>query len=289
MIDSTFARWLYAAVGLNVHRIMEHSKLKKEIEDNIKRLSRGLMQSEYSLAYKAYKNLYNYGHSALNPLQGKILEVDWSHSRYKELSKYVSGIFSLIHDIDEETADKIRRSLSTDGCPKHIQAIIDSTCEFSVKNYLRYQVSGIDIFEHRKITKKCNIQSYMEKWLSNVAEGDLSDISLLYIIRRDDIVNWAGTYTPVLFKITVLWNNPYKEGSILFKLFSIFTEHTLYHEIGHHAHRHTFKQDRPDKEKEADRYAYQIMKKSHPKLSIFAKILSKLGMKSERNYYRWGL
>jgi len=247
------------------------------------------MQSDYSLAYRGYKNLYRLGHSALDTLVEKIYEIDWSHSKYKELSKYISGIFSLIHDIDEETADSVRKRLTTDGCPKHIRALLDSTCRFSVKNYFRYKVRGIDIFEHRKIKKKCNIQYHIENWLSNIEEGDLADISRLYIIRKDDVVSWAGTYTPVIFKITLLWDIPYKEGSILFKVSSLTTEQTLYHELGHHAHRHNFKQDRSDKEREADRYAYLMMRRTHPILSIFANAFSKLGMKSERNYYRWGL
>ena len=43
-----------------------------------------------------------------------------------------------------------------------------------------------------------------------------------------------------------------------------------YHEIGHHVHRHTFGQD-PDQEREADQYAANILKKSHPLLRIIVR------------------
>jgi hypothetical protein len=39
----------------------------------------------------------------------------------------------------------------------------------------------------------------------------------------------------------------------------------LYHEIGHHIHRHTFGED-PDQEREADKYVGRIFAKIHPLL-----------------------
>ena len=267
---------------------MNCADIENEIRDNIKTLSRGLIQSNYQEAYEGYKNLYSLGQVALEPLKAKIGEIDWSQSKYKELSKYVSGIFSLIHDIDENVADNILEKLTTDGCPDHIKALLRSTCEFSLKNYKKYKIRGIEIFEHKEIKKGCIIQDLIGKWLKSVTENDLSDISRLYIIRKEDIDNWAGTYTPVLFKIAVVWDNPYKANSLRFWLFSLFTEHTLYHEIGHHIHRHKFGTD-ADQEKEADRYASKIISNNHRYLSYLVNFLSKLGLKSNTNYYRWGL
>jgi hypothetical protein len=46
---------------------------------------------------------------------------------------------------------------------------------------------------------------------------------------------------------------------------NIRTEIVLYHEIGHHVHRHTFGED-PDQEREADKYAGRIFANIHPLL-----------------------
>ncbi len=137
------------------------------------------------------------------------------------------------------------------------------------------------------INSKCDIGFYLKVWLGNIPKNDLESISRLYVISRDKI-NASGTYTPVLNAIALLWENRYKDKSLLFKLSALVTEKVLYHEIGHHANRHNFGTD-PDQEKEADRYAFHIMKKSHPYLFYMLKPLSKLGFKSKRNYYRWGL
>ena len=266
---------------------METRHIEKSIQEHFKTLSRGLMQPSYKDAYQAYNVLYDMGHPVIPLLKKKLLETDWSNSKYKELSGYISGLFSLLHDIDEDEASIVAEKIISNRCPNHIKAILKSVLDFSLKNYKKYHIRGIDIFEHKLVKAKCNIQFYLENWLSNVPENDLEDISRLYVINRQKI-NAAGTYTPILKIIALLWENPYKEKSFLFKFFALFTEKVLYHEIGHHANRHDFGID-ADQEKEADKYAYKILQITHPYLASFSKIISKLGFKSKRNYYRWGL
>ena len=266
---------------------MEKLDIDKSIQENFKKLSRGLMQPSIPVAFEAHKNLYEIGKPVIPLLKEKILEVDWSNSKYKELSGYISGLYSLLHDLDEKEAYSVCNNVISNGCPKHIKAILQSVNQFSVNNYKRYRLRGIEIFEHKLINPKCDIGSYLDKCLGNIPKCDLDKISRLYVITRDKI-NASGTYTPVINAIALLWENRHKDKSLLFKISALFTEKVLYHEIGHHVNRHNFGID-PDQEKEADRYAFQIMKKSHPYLVYFLRILSKLGFKSNRNYYRWGL
>jgi hypothetical protein len=260
--------------------------IEKLIQETFKLLSIGLMQPLHHKAYPAYKKLYEIGQPAVPVIKTKILETDWSRSKYKELSAYFSGLFSLLYDIDEDEAKSVGEKIIKNECPKHIKAIIQSTFAFSLKNYKRYQLRGVEVFEHKLIKSKCNIKSYLDEWLSNVPEGDLDEINRLYVINREKI-NASGTYTPILKIVALLWDNHYKEKSLSFKFFALITEQVLYHEIGHHVNRHDFGID-ADQEREADKYAFQIIKKSHPYLVIFLKLLSKIGFKSKTNYYRWG-
>ncbi|CAB1074479.1 hypothetical protein D1AOALGA4SA_2298 [Olavius algarvensis Delta 1 endosymbiont] len=133
---------------------------------------------------------------------------------------YISGLFSLLHDLDEDEAKIIGESIISDGCPKHIKAILKSVFEFSLKNYTKYQIRGLDIFEHKLVEAKCDIASYLERWLNNVPGYDLEEISRLYVINRIKI-NASGTYTPVLKVIALLWENQYKEKSLPFKFFTL--------------------------------------------------------------------
>lgn len=248
------------------------------------------MQSNYSIAFEGYKGLYAYGQEVIPVLRELLLSIDWSKSKYKELSKYLAGIFSLIHDIDETQADSIQKALNENGCPKHIIALINSKKGFSTKNYTKYKSNGVEVFEHNRIKKKCDIRKYIDAWLKNIPDKDLNEISRLYIVSHKDVEGGnAGTYTPGLFKIALGWDNPYKENTFLFKISALMTEKVLYHEIGHHAYRHNSSQHTSDKEKEADRYAYKIMRQNHNILHLFTRFLNKIGFKNQRNYYRWGL
>ena len=79
---------------------------EQDIEKSLKILSRGLMQADYTTAYKGYKALYQIGVPALPTLETVIEQTDLSKKMYKEISRYVTGIFSLINDIDEESKPK---------------------------------------------------------------------------------------------------------------------------------------------------------------------------------------
>ena len=60
---------------------------------------------------------------------------------------------------------------------------------------------------------------------------------------------------------------------------NLITESTLYHEIGHHVHRHTFGQD-AEQEKEADDYADRIMINSNKIFFRIARLLKKPSTKT---------
>ena len=88
-----------------------------------------------SLIFEAHKNLYELGKPLIPIIKEKLLEIEWSKSNYKELSKYVSGFYSLLHDLDEDEAELVGQKIISNGCPKQIKAIIQSVNQFSVKNY----------------------------------------------------------------------------------------------------------------------------------------------------------
>jgi len=189
---------------------MKNMDIDNSIQENFKKLFRGLIQPSYPVAYEAHKNLYKIGRPVIPILKEKILEIDWSNSKYKELSGYISGLYSLLHDLDEDEANCVGKNVISNGCPKHIKAILQSINQFSVKNYKRYRLRGIEIFEHKLINPKCDIGFYLDKWLGNIPECDLEKISRLYIIKRDKI-NASGTYTPFLNAIALLWENRHKD------------------------------------------------------------------------------
>jgi hypothetical protein len=250
--------------------------LEQEINDHIKTLSRGLMQTNYSVAYQGYNALYRIGEPIIPCLKETILKTDWSNTKYKELSFYLTGVVCLIHDINEEEGKKIIEHVVSNGCPSHIKALLHSLSHFSAADFIKYEVRNIVILAHKDVTAKYDIKPFIEKWLENIPEHDLSELVRIYVVRTEDI-DASGTYTPMLYKIALAWNNTFKANSLVFKLFLLSTEHTFYHEIGHHICRHTFGQD-PVQEKEADDYAAKIMSKAHLRIGRLVKLLRAIGI-----------
>jgi len=82
--------------------LIRNIDIGKTIQDELNNLSRGLMQRSYPVSFEAHKNLYEIGRPVIPVLREKLLEIDYSNSKYKELSGYVSGLYSLLHDLDED-------------------------------------------------------------------------------------------------------------------------------------------------------------------------------------------
>ena len=250
--------------------------LEQEINGHIRTLSRGLMQINYSVAYQGYNALYRIGQPVIPYLKETILKTDWSNTKYKELSFYLTGFVCLIYDINEAEGKEIIQHVVSSSCPSHIKALLHSLSQFSEVDFIKYEVRNIVVLAHKDITTKCDIKPFIGKWLENIPEHDLRELVRIYIVRPEDI-EASGTYTPMLYKISLAWDNTFKAKSLLFKLLLLSTEHTFYHEIGHHICRHTFGQD-PVQEKEADDYAAKIMSKAHPRIGRFVKLLRTMGI-----------
>ncbi len=250
--------------------------LEEEIHGHIRTLSRGLMQSNYSIAYQGYNALYRIGEPAIPHLKEIILKTDWSSTKYRELSLYLTGLVCLIHDISENEGKQVIRHIVTNGCSPHVKALLDSLSQFSEKDFIKYNVGHVAVLEHKEIIAKCAIRPLIEKWLGNIPEHDSRELVRILIVRNQDL-DAAGAYTPMLHKITLAWDDTSAANSLALKLFLLSTEHTFYHEIGHHICRHTFGQD-PVQEKEAENYAAKIMSKAHPRIGRLVKLLRIIGV-----------
>ena len=84
-----------------------------------------------------------------------------------------------------------------------------------------------------------------------------------FVCNNRGKIDAAGTYTPAINSIALLWENRFKEGSLSFKLSALSAEKVLYHEIGHHKYGHKFGID-ADQERQVDTYAFTLMQNAHP-------------------------
>ncbi|HEX8147246.1 MAG TPA: hypothetical protein VF591_08715 [Pyrinomonadaceae bacterium] len=251
---------------------------------SLRTLIRGLAQNSLGEAYEGYKALYKVGAPAIPQVREAVLKSNWSKLKYGNEARYVSGLFSLIHDIDEAEARSVADRLKNGGCAPAVARILDSVCAFTLSDYDRYSVCGAEVFEHKRLVTRQNVRALLQRWLKNVPAEDLREVERIFILRKEDFEGW-GDYTPVLFRINIVWDNPSRRWSPMSHVNNFIIERTLYHEIGHHAHRHTFGQD-PEQEEAAERYADRIMSGSGHWYSRVGRLLgahSNKGISRTRN------
>lgn len=254
----------------------EHdSQLNQHINRSLKTLIRGLAQNNVAEMYEGYKALFQAGKTAVPQIREAVLKSNWSKLKYPNEVRSVSGLVNLIHDIDEAEARRIAGRLKNNGCDLAVARILDSICEFTLADYTQYDVCGIKIFEHQKLVTKQNVRAKLERWLKNVPGEDLKEIERIYILRAEDLKS-MGDYKPILYRINLVWDNPSSWWSPMSWVNNFVVESTLYHEIGHHVHRHTFGQD-PNQEKEAEKYSDRMMANSNHLLFRIGRLLCARG------------
>lgn len=259
----------------------QSDELDRRIRRNLKILISGLTQDDVKAAYEGHRELFRVGASALPQLRDAVLKSNWKNVRRANEISYVSGLVNLIHDIDEAEAKDVTDRLKRGGCAPAVRSILDSICRFTLADYAPYVVCEVKIFEHRNLDAKQSVRATLEQWLRNVPGEDLKGIERIYVLRKEDLES-LGSYRPILHSINLVWDNPSWRLNPMYWIDLLITEHTLYHEIGHYVHRHTFGQD-PKQEREAEQYADRLLERSpHPQMRFVRALGSVIRFVSHR-------
>lgn len=241
----------------------------------------GLVQNSNETIFKNYKKLYEIGEDSLPPLIEAILPHDWSKIENKSQMRLLSGIVSLINDINEDTCKETAERIITKGCTQAVKQCLNSITSFSLNNYISYTMNDVKVYISNDLKNEKHIKFKLEKWLSIVPEKDLQEINRIYVVPYHEDYSYSGTYTPILSYITLVWDTENNQSFFWKWAESFMVEQTLYHELGHHKHNHTFGQDN-EQEDEADEYAREFMKLNHPYIAFFVKLLKLFGIKKRK-------
>lgn len=234
------------------------------VSSSLRTLTRGLAQGSNEEIYKSHRELFMHGESVIPAIEEQILSQSWDDINYGAQLNILSGLLSLVNDINEKRARVIGEIIREKGCSNIVESRIRSITEFTLNEFESCPISGVNIYLSKKLDGKNRIKKKMARWLSMVPVNDLEEVERIYLIPETN-EDHRGTYMPILCNIMVEWDVSVSYFNPLSYIFLFQIEKTLYHEIGHHVHRHTFGQD-PDQEREANRYAVNILKKSHPLL-----------------------
>jgi hypothetical protein len=234
------------------------------LEDALRQFQRGLAQDNAEDIYPAWRALYHLGTGVGDALEKMLLDADWTSVEQPKAVQFFAGYLGLLHDIDERRSRKVMEDILHRGCDPVFRSVLTSIRSFTKSDYEILDLAGIPIWIEKKIRDHAIIAPLLKTWLNNVPPADLRGIDRITVVRRRSTMDYGGLYMPRAATLVLVWDNNAGGVSPLARLFQLLLEFTLYHEIGHHYHDHSFGQDQ-GQEREADRYATETLKAAHPK------------------------
>ncbi len=239
------------------------------------KMMRGLAHGSGDQTYAGYRALYEVGHAVVPELEQRIMQADWNTVSRTDTTRMQTALVTLLHDIDEARSRDVIDRLLHAGCHPSLRGVLNSIRRYDSSGFWVHDIRGLRVLVSREIDESEDVFAHLDLWLASVPIEDLAGIMRLHVVRSPPEADYAGQYMPILSTITVIWEEPVFGGRILERLVRFGVEKTLYHEIGHHVHRHSFGRQ-PEQEKEADRYAAARMRANYPWLAGVAGVIRRL-------------
>ncbi len=255
-----------------------------DLETVINQLKRGLVSRHYPTKAKAYKKLYEAGTKSIPLLLRELEHIEFNKNYRPEVLVLATGLLVILHDLDEEISEKFVRKAIAEKCDDTTARSFNSILRFKRSNFLEAKVGNTLILEDKTIDGRYQATKHILKWLETVPREDFEGVPRIYIIPYETHYDFAGYYLPFLGVITIVWYTNNHPRHPIQPLNHFLKQLTLYHEIGHHYHKHIEGGSMPEQEEEADAYAVKMSGNAHPKLKkfvIFIKML--LGIKKKKN------
>lgn len=235
-----------------------------DLELAIRTLKRGLMTGNDRAALPAYRQLYEAGVVALPLLDRELRKFPFTSSfKQSEGLQLLAGLLAMERDLDEEASDRRLDTAISQHCSNAVKSLLRSVRRMSKNDFRRATSGNIQIWEHTTLDGQYGSRLLVEKWLGEIPEAERADISRIIIKPSSLDEDWSGTYQPVLGVITLSWMTFLPPGSYLLRLLNADHRFTLFHEIGHHVHRHWYGQD-PEQERQASAYASATRARTRP-------------------------
>lgn len=239
-----------------------------ELENNFKLLLGGVAQNDVQRVKNGYHALIVHGFSAVATIENKLNGGDWGHYKNDVQGRYLAVLLSLAQVIDPNAAHRMIVKLSSSKLhPFHQKTIKLISSRFEAAPIEAY-IRGIPVVVSDELPNATMIKTYLARWLKSRTEQDISKLLRVDVIPYESQFGYLGNYNIFFSGIVLTWPSP--QSNFLKRWgFTISTEFTFYHEVGHHALGHLEGGQVPEQEKEANEYAGRALRRAHPILFTF--------------------
>lgn len=252
------------------------SKDTEIVNAAIKRLKQGLLTGNHNLSYSASKVLFDLREIAAGQLLFQLDKIDLEKLERPEVAVLFAGLLTLLQNLDDSLANIFITKAMKKKCHQDILSVFRIAVRNKRSNFRKSKFDGIEILEEIEIGKDYHATQLVKRWLENVPNDDLNQIPMIYIINYKSDQDFAGNYMPHLGVITLVWYTRFHPLLPIQYFVNLFHERTLYHEIGHHFHKHVEFGQVPEQEDQANDYMRQLMRNCHPKIFAIGRIIRKI-------------
>lgn len=243
------------------------------IRETLAELKRAFMTDDLALQARCRLRLHEFGTEAGKLLLGELKEQQLEKIEWPEALRVTIGLVHTLHDIDEtQSMEFIDKALEGD-CHPSIEAALRAIRRYESGGFRETSFKNTRIFEQISIDPEYRASEYVIKWLSKLPPNDIREIRRIFIMSDELDRDYLGNYGAYFEVITIVWSQTFRPSSLLAFLPRLTVEATLYHEVGHHFFRHQEMGQVPDQEEEADFYKRRHMRKSHPFLYGFTRLV----------------
>jgi len=221
----------------------------------MRRLKRGLMTSNERTTLPAYKQMFEAGAQALPVLERELKNAAlFAEPTRVEGTRLLAGLLGLHRDLDEVASDNLIDEALARPCPKVISALLRAARRVTCRDFRISRFGDIQIWEHTSIDQRYGASERVQGWLAELPANDIVGIRRLVITPHKPEHDAMGSYMPVLGVVSLAWTTLIPPESYFVRAANASHRFTLFHEVGHHVHKHWFGQD-PEQERDADAYA----------------------------------
>jgi hypothetical protein len=236
----------------------------------VDRLLRGVSGNHVATVRDAWRDLLRQGRASVAAVRERLYTIAWADpwedageiNSSRLMTEYLGILLALLHELDPAIfRDEIDRLSNAELNPVHRR-----TVEFLSRRCPEAPVAsigpGIPVYVSDDIADKSKVIDYLRKW-SRTRDLGLEDVTRIDVIAANPQLDYLGRYQVRFSGIVLTWQSD-QVKSFRIWLQDLVNEITFYHEVGHHACGHVEGGQDPEQEREANRYAWKMLKNARP-------------------------
>lgn len=234
----------------------------------INNLLRGVNFNNAETIRDAWRGLLAGGESSVPLVREKLKNPAWGKNPQKRLVDYFTVMLSLLGELDPRACKEEIQRLRGGKLHPVYDKIVGALSQRIRDEPATHIGSDVPVYIAKDIEERDFVIASLERW-SRTPQLELDGVTRVSVVAQHPDLDYLGQYCLFFSGILLTWPSA-RVGLHRLWWQRFQAEFTFYHEVGHHACGHIEGGQVEEQEKEANRYARSMMRRSRP---IFSRVM----------------